>query len=181
MPSTRLFAPAVMLACALVAGDSLRAHPRNLTSVAHKSNAGQFLVDDWRLDVKRDAFSGDVICRLRSRDGAALYVQNAIGFCFGRKARVMQASFRIDDGQVMRWRDQLPELARLRVSLNGRDMSSPTDGIVWLPAAMLDGARTVSVQPRPGASPKTFSLAGLAELLGTDDARNCISAGQFVQ
>ena len=170
-----------MLACVLAGHRPATAHPRHLDSTGTQKDGRKISADIWRLAVHTDAFSGETVCRLNSRDGRITYIRDAIGFRFGRRSNVMRAWFRVDDSPALRWRDQMPELARLRVVLSGRDMSSPTEGIVWLPAHVLDGARTIAIQPRPRAEPRTFSLAGLAKLLATDEAADCMSSGLFVQ
>lgn len=134
---------------------------------------------DWRLTIATDRFSGDVACPLRANDGKAFYVGGAVGFQFGRHADVMEAWLRVDAGTVMRWRDQLPELARLRVAIDGRDMSKPTDGIVWLPSALIVEAGSVAIQRKFGQTPRRFSLNGFAALLASAHEQGCRPEARF--
>ncbi|MEJ7928199.1 hypothetical protein WG908_15740 [Sphingobium sp. AN641] len=131
----------------------------------------------WQLDIRTDRFSGDVVCRLRGK--RLLYLSGAVGFRFGHRASVMDAWVRIDNGPAMRWRDQLPELARLRVPIDGADMDVPTDGIVWLPAQLIDNAGIVAIQPVPGKGARSFDIAGFRELLAAGRRAGCDPEARF--
>ncbi len=110
-----------------------------------------------------------------------VYVANAIGFRLGRDADILNAWVRIDDGTAFRWRDQLPELARLRVAIDGRDMDAPTDGIVWLPASLLEKARSVAIQSEPGKNPKIFVLDGWVALRDAARLAGCAPEARFIR
>ena len=149
---------------------------RSSQFVAHAYGLG-----DWRLVISRGKFSGDVACGMRSRTGDAVYVADALGFRFGQHLNVLNAGVRIDDGAPYRWRDDLPELARLRVALDGRDLDAPTDGIVWIPAAKLGHANRVTIQPRPDRHPRSFSLRGFAVLREAARRMGCAPEARFVR
>jgi len=140
-----------------------------------------FALGDWHLNIGKDRFSGDVRCRLRARNGRSLYVADAVGVRFGRRADVMGATLKIDGGQPVRYRDLLPELARLRVAIDGRDMDRPTGGVVWIPSSLLESAKRVAISPRPGAHPRYFSLRGFVALRESARALGCAPEGRFVR
>lgn len=178
MQNGLLVAPA-MLACLVMADGWALAHPRGPEgTIPHNSSAQsghRLRFGDWTLAWERDRFTSDVTCRIDARDDRISFGGSALGFHFGRGADVLRAAFRVDEGPVLRWRDELPELARLRVAISGRDMTSPTDGIVWIPADRLRDAAFVTIQPHPRAKPRTFRLRGLDAMLAQATERGCLS------
>ena len=136
---------------------------------------------DWRLNISRSRFSGEIFCRLRSRSNDVLYVANALGFRFGKHHNVMDAWVKIDGGAPYRWRDDLPELARLGVAIDGRNLDAPTDGIVWIPAAKLSEANRVTIQSRLRRHPRTFLLHGSAGLREIARTMGCEPEARFVR
>lgn len=157
-------------------GDHLSAHPRVLFLGKHASD-----IENWGLRVFRDDFSGDVRCRMRSKDGRILYLTDAFGFRFGSHADVMGAWVKIEGGNATRWREMFPELARLRVEIDGRNLDSPTDGIVWIPASKLRGVQKVAIQPRTGARAQEFSLQGFDEMHQRALAEGCTAEARFIR
>lgn len=152
---------------------ALAAPSRTIAPPLSHGHSGRPQAGYWSLSIVKDKFSGAVSCRLRSRGGKVIVRENAVGFRFKRHADVMHAAFRVDDRGVQSWRDVLPELARLRVPIDGRDMTAPTDGVVWLPVSMLEGAAIVRIQARPNTAPRTFSLAGFEEMRSRARALGC--------
>lgn len=146
-----------------------------------RSHSYRIALEGWRLHVATDPFSGSVACRLKATSGKMIYVAHAVGFRLGRHKDVTDAWVRIDGGEPFRWRDTLPELARMRVAIDGRDMASPTDGIVWLPAALLEKASRVDIQPAAGRRAKVFDLRGFAGLREMGRQRVCSPETRFVQ
>lgn len=140
----------------------------------------RYALGRWQLQIRTDRFSGDVRCRLRSRNDKMLYAAGAVGLHVGGHSEILETWFRVDGGEPLRWRDALPELARLRVPMAGRDMDRPTDGLIWLPADMLESAHKIAVMRRPGRRPKTFRLAGFAELREAAVRLGCMPDRRFV-
>jgi hypothetical protein len=95
----------------------------------------------WRIIVSKDAFAGTVRCRVEARHRGIFLSGDAVAFRVGRKADVLDALIRIDDGSPARWRDMLPDLARRWIPIDGRDLASPTDGLIWLPTEDLSRRR----------------------------------------
>lgn len=145
------------------------------------SHSYRINLEGWRLHVDTDPFSGDVACRLKTTSGKVIYVAHGLGFRLGRHKDVMDAWVRIDGGKPFRWRDTLPELARLRVAIDGRDMASPTDGIVWLPSALLEKAGRIDIQSAAGRRAKVFDLRGFAGLREMGRQRVCSPETRFVR
>jgi hypothetical protein len=146
-----------------------------------QSAKSRHALGDWTLRIARNRFSGSVVCRLRSRNGKILYVADALGFRFNKHLDVMNAWVRVDGGEPYRWRNDLPELARLDVAIDGRNLDAPTDGIVWIPAASLADASQVVIQPRADRSPRVFRLHGFAGLRDIGRALGCDPETQFVR
>jgi hypothetical protein len=145
-------------------------------TITEKRNLG-----DWRLIVSIDRFSNERTCSLRSRNGRMVYVANAIGFRLGQDVDIVHAFFRVDEGEPHRWRDQLPELARLKVAIDGRDMDRPTDDIVWLPVPLLQNARQVAIQGRPGKRARKFRLNDFVGLKEAADRAGCVAEARFAR
>jgi hypothetical protein len=135
---------------------------------------------DWRLTVLRSRFSGETTCRLRSRDGRAIYANGALGFRFRQHLDVTNAWYRLDGGAPHRWRDARPTLARLGIAIDGRAMDAPTDGIVWLPAAWLEAINRVDIQPVPGRKARSFHQRGFTGLREIARAAGCTSEQSFI-
>jgi len=135
----------------------------------------------WQLELIRDRFSDDTRCRLFAMRHDAFYLGDALAFDLRGSADVMAAWLRIDGGAPARWRDMLPELARLRVPIGGRDLARPTDGLVWVPAAMLANAHSVTIQPGFGKRPTTFLLEGFATLRQQATDLGCTARARFVR
>lgn len=178
----RMFVRALLLVAVGVAPSAAPAavHVLPLRKPSQVAKA-KHVLGDWQLLIARGRFSGDVACRLRSRNGKILYVANALGFRFGKHWDVMNAWVRIDGGAPYRWRDDLPELARLEVAIDGKNLDAPTDGIVWIPAERLADVRQVSIQPRPDKRPRAFRLHGFAGLRDIGRALGCAPETRFVR
>lgn len=173
----------------LLSGLALAAAPGAAPAAVHvplmprpsQSTKAKHVLGDWQLLIARSRFSGEVACRLRSRNGRILYVANALGFRFDKHMDVLNAWVRIDGGAPYRWRDDLPELARLEVAIDGRNLDAPTDGIVWIPSARLADVRQVSIQPRPDRRPRAFRLRGFSGLRDIARALGCAPETRFIR
>ncbi len=50
-----------------------------------------YKLGDWRLTVRKDRFSSDKQCRLRSKSHKIFYENGVVGFRFGRKTNTLEA------------------------------------------------------------------------------------------
>lgn len=112
---------------------------------------------DWRLTIATDRFSGERRCRLETRKGHFLYSRGTTAIRLSRLFNSSEAIIRIDGGAPIRWRDLIPEVARLdpgfASDLTGRQLP--------IPAEVLKNARVVAVSPAFGRRPRTYRIAGL--------------------
>jgi hypothetical protein len=170
--------PAFLALCvgAASAAGALPLLPRHPPVVRHRTDVG-----DWRLDISRNPFSGDVACRLRDRHGRAFYRQGALGFRFRRSWDVAEAVYRVDGGTVRAARDDLPELIRIGTPIDTGGIANATEGVVWIPAARLARANAVAVQPRPDRAVRIFRFRGFRGLYELAVARGCTPDSRFVR
>ena len=152
-----------------------------LVARSAKLEQRRYGLGDWRLNISRDQFSGDIACRMQSRDRNIVYVANALGFRFAKHLNTLDAWVKIDDAKAYRWRDDLPELARLGVAIDGRNLNAPTDGIVWIPVASLAEANRVAIQARPGRRPRIFSMRGFSSLRDSARTMGCAPEARFIR
>lgn len=131
----------------------------------------------WRLRVKQDSFFQEKHCTISYLRGKAAYRPDAVGFRFGRHAAILDAVARIDGGQPIRFRDLLPELARLGVAIEGHDVASFSDGLVWLPITLLDSAHEVTIAVGFGKPIKRFDVEGLDRLSAYARSEGCVMTG----
>jgi hypothetical protein len=157
-------APGLLIG-AVLAPQPLAAQPHETTTYRIPAARG------WRLNVDIDLFSGQMRCRLRAE--RMFVAAGAVAFQVGRRADVLDARIRIDDGEAILWRDMLPELARRRVAIGGRDVATPTDGLVWLPADMLRNAAEVAIQSGFGRRARKFRLEGFSASYDKALAKGC--------
>ena len=139
------------------------------------------VLGDWRLEIVKGKFSGDVACHLRAKGNRVFYVANALGFRFGKRLDTLGAWIRLDGGAPYRWRDDLPELARLGVAIDGRNLDAPTGGIIWIPAAKLAEVNRVQIQPRADKRARTYHLRGFAGLREIARGAGCAPETRFVR
>ena len=139
------------------------------------------VLGDWRLDIFKGRFSGDVACHLRSKDKRIFYVADALGFRFGKRLDTLGAWIRLDGGAAYRWRDDLPELARLGVAIDGRNLDAPTGGIIWIPTAKLAEVNRVQIQPRADKRARTYHLRGFAGLREIARTMGCAPETRFAR
>lgn len=150
--------------------------PRHPALDRHRTEAG-----DWRLDIARNRFSGDVECRLRARNRHSLYQGGAVGFRFSSRWDVSEAVYRVDDGPLRTWRDDQPELTRLRTPVETGGMDNPSRGIVWIPRELLADANRITIQPRRDRRARTFHFRGLRGLYELARERGCVPDSRFVR
>lgn len=138
-------------------------------------------LDDWRLDIARNRFSGAIACRLRARNARAFYRAGAVGFRFDPAWDVAQAVYRIDGGAPRAMRDDLPDLIALGVPLDRGGMENSGGGLVWIALATLRPATTIVIAPRPDGRPVTMHIRGMVGLHDLAVTRGCASDASFVE
>ena len=136
---------------------------------------------DWRLDIARDRFSGEIACRLRARDHKAFFRAGAVGFRFRSAWNVDQAVYRLDGGAPRAFRDDLPSLIARGVPLDRGGMDNASRGIVWVPFENLASANAIAIEPRSDRRAVTFHFRGLVALHEIAVARGCSPAIRFVE
>jgi hypothetical protein len=108
----------------------------------------------WRLSITRNTFSGGIACRVKAKDGKALYRMDAVGFSFPRGWDVSNAVYRVDGAAPHRSRGDLPELIARNAPVDRGPSDHAAQGIVWIPYEALQTTRAVTIQPRPDKSPR---------------------------
>jgi hypothetical protein len=116
----------------------------------------EFAVSAWRVAVKSDVFSGERRCRLALRNGEAAYAERAISFSVGRRFDISEATIRIDDGAVVRWRDLIPELAEGI----GDPLHYGASKRIPIPVRSIEGAERIAIQPAFGKKPRVYVVKG---------------------
>jgi len=135
---------------------------------------------DWKLRIVTGNFSRDVVCHLTDPKHHIVYAAGALGFHFRHHVNTLGAWMRVDGGPAQRWQDNLPELTRLRVPMDGPSLDNPTDSTVWVPATVLTDANRITIQPRENRTPRVFHLRGFAGLRDIARDAGCTPEGRFV-
>ena len=136
-----------------------------------------FKVQAWDAEVRTDAFTGAVTCRLRGRDVTVSH--GAAAFRFGRWVNTSEAVYRIDGGPAKSGRLAMNGVATLGVRTIGSNPNNVTGGLVHIPVAELADASRVAIRTGRDASPRTFDLKGLAAALNTEKQRGCDQTRAF--
>jgi hypothetical protein len=136
---------------------------------------------DWRLDIAHERFSGEIACRLRSRDHKSLYRAGAVGFRFKSRWDVAAAVYRVDHSEPRYSRDDLPDLIARGVPMDRGGMDNADAGIVWIPYEHLTRANAISIEPRRDRRAVTFHFRGLVALRDIALARGCTPESRFVE
>lgn len=153
----------------------------NLLEPYHSAVTRRFALDNWELRIQRNRFSGEVGCRLSARDHHGAYAGSAVAFYLGKHIDTTLATYRLDGGPALRWRDQMPELVRLGTPMDGPGLEDPTGGFVWLPLSTLQGVNRVVVQATPDRRPKAFLLRGFVQLLNFARSQGCPADQNYVR
>lgn len=165
------------LACAQLSACALPRIPllaRGAPIERSRTQAGE-----WQLKLSRDRFSGDVVCRLRTRDGKVRYQSGALAFHFSRKWDVHDAVYRIDGGEPRHWRDDLPELVKNGAPIDRGPLTNGSAGAVWIPAHLLESANRIAIQARPDRPPRVFRIGGFISMHELASARGCAPDSRF--
>lgn len=136
---------------------------------------------DWRLDIAHNRFSDELVCRLRARDGHAIYLAHAVGFRFKHGWDVANAVYRLDDGAPRQARDDLPELIVQGTPVDRGGMDNANGGIVWVPFARLAESDSIAIEARPDRAARVFHFRGLIGLHEIAVARGCTPDSRFVE
>lgn len=148
-------------------------HPK----ISHESTR----LGDWRLDIAKNSFSGEIVCRLRARNLKGFYSAGAVGFRFKHKWNVEDAVYRIDDGEPRAVRDDLSDLVARGVPLDRGNMENASGGVVWIPYERLAEADTITIEARSDRRAVTFHFRGLASLHDLAQERGCTPDSRFVE
>lgn len=141
------------------------------------SSRQRVAVADWRLAATVDRFSGERRCRLATRRGSVLYSRGVVIIRLSRLSDFTEAVIRVDGSAPIRWRNLIPELARLDPGFAiDRD-----PGIMPVPAQLLNGAALIEVSPAFGKRARAFRVAGLDEALEHAATLGCRSDAAFVR
>lgn len=129
----------------------------------------------WRVDYREDAFTGGRTCTVfagRTPGHAAVSLdRDRLVFHFSDTVETRDAWFRADDGPPRSAAARLlPKLYRYSRVAN---VDSGTGGLVFIPAAVLTGARFVDIRPNEGARAKRFDLSRLPDALAGARVRGC--------
>ena len=150
-------------------------------SKARQITSQKAALGDWQLKISRSIFSNEIVCHLRSKNKRVFYVADALGFRFGKRLDTLNAWVQIDGDPAYRWRDDLPELARLGVAIDARNLDAPTDGIIWIPVAKLADVNKIAIQPAPAKRVTLFRLRGFAGLHDIAQSKGCTPEARFVR
>ena len=131
-------------------------------------------IQHWAIEVDTHRFTGAKSCRLERE--RVSYRREALVFRFAEHIDTSGATYRIDAGTPQSAKADLVTLAKLGFALYSNDLDNPTGGIVRIPIARLESARSVWIQPRTDHYPVEFPIAGLAAALDSERAAGCTDA-----
>jgi hypothetical protein len=131
-------------------------------------------VAGWRLEVRRDRFTGESRCVLRKP--GVTYGVGLITFRFAADVDTANALLRTDTGPPRRVGLWAVEAAGLGARFDGPNLSNPSNGEVHVPAAELGSTRRVLIRPNERVAPRTFDVTGLSRAIEASKARGCDDA-----
>jgi hypothetical protein len=178
-----LFRPmvAALLVLGSVPSSSDAASLRHFWRHSSQTEAHNYGVGHWRLNIARDTFSGAISCHLANDTNTIVYAAGALGFEIGHHTNALTSWVKTDDQPAVRWTDYLPELTRLGVPFDGARLDNPTDSIIWVPALALNDQSRIAIQPRTGKRPRVYFLQGFSVLRDSARALGCAPEGRFVR
>lgn len=135
------------------------------------------VLGDWRLTIASDRFSGERRCRLGTRKGQVRYARGTVAVRLSRIFDPSETVIRVDGGIPVRWRDLIPELARLDPSFSIDSGSRQ----LLIPSGMVKNAQVVAVAPAFGKPPRAYRVAGLGEAMERAVAYGCRPDAAFVR
>jgi hypothetical protein len=134
-------------------------------------------IGHWRLTVAADRFSGERRCRLVTRKGTATYSRGIVAVRLPRIANRSEAVIRVNGGAPTRWRDLIPELARLDPGF----ASDRDPRVLPVPAELLKDAPWVHISPAYGKRARAYRIAELDPALERAIALGCRPDAAFVR
>jgi len=105
-----LAAAAICAAVSGCAGPRVPFTHRHPPTSRHREEAG-----DWRLEIRRDKFTGEIACRLYARKHKAIFLGGAVAFRFHKDWNTGRAIYRLDGHAPRHWREDITELIRIGV------------------------------------------------------------------
>jgi hypothetical protein len=128
---------------------------------------------DWHLRIRRDDFSHQTRCTLRT--GKLRYQRNAIGFVTHAGTATEAAWYSIDGRIPRAWADVYPVLYSDGVQLEQGGIDDPTRGVVWLPAAEIAGADRVAIEVRKDGHQRVlrYRMRGFAAMHSAAERLGC--------
>jgi hypothetical protein len=174
----RSFVPVLAAICAALSGCAGMHEP--LIHRGPPIARSHTIVGDWRLDMRRDRFTGEIACRLLARNHKAFFAAGAVAFRFPDTWNTGRAIYRVDSGELRRWREDLPELTRIGAPIERGGVDNPSKGLVWIPLRRLEEASSIAIEARPDRAPVTFHFRGLHGLYQAAVERGCSPDSRFV-
>lgn len=141
-----------------------------------QTDTSRYVIPAWHVDATRDRFTQKMVCRVyqgRRRDPDVTYQRETLAFQFGRGRNTTNADFKVDGAASRPWTAVYPALVANGATLPGRSLTNPTDGMVILPAALLDNASTVTIRPTQTSKPKIFSVSGFSDAVRSAQRLGC--------
>jgi len=170
-----LAAAAICVVASGCAGPRVPFTHRNPPTARHREEAS-----DWRLEIRRDKFTGEIACRLYARKHKAFFLGGAVAFRFDKDWNTGRAIYRLDGDAPRHWREDLPELIRIGAPFERGGIDNPGQGLVWIPYSRLEEANSIAIEARPDRAPVTFHFRGLKGLYRSAVDQGCSPDSRFV-
>ena len=139
----------------------------------------QFNDRGWTLIVVQDNFSKTTVCRLRGFKGHAAFINGAFAFRVSEPAFAANATIRIDGGDPIALRDEIPALMARGIPVDSIAVDGLGNDRIWVTAEQVGAGQSLVVQPRIGGRLTRYSLQGYATLREAAARRGCTDVGQF--
>jgi hypothetical protein len=125
----------------------------------------------WTLTVRRDRFTDEKSCIVRSR--GVRYRDGVLTFQFGPSVDTANAVYRLDNGAARSVGAVAVESAGRGASFLTSNTSNPSAGLVRLPVSEVQGHQGVAIRPSAKARVRNFSLVGFDVALTAAGAKGC--------
>jgi hypothetical protein len=133
----------------------------------------------WTLIVVQNAFSDQTVCRLRGYRGRAAYINGAFAFDLSEPAFIGNATARIDGGDPVVLRDEIPALMARGVVVDAIRVDGLGNDRVWITEERVGDGRQIVLQPRIGGWLSRYNLQGYTALRATAEHAGCTDEAQF--
>jgi hypothetical protein len=120
----------------------------------------------WRVHVVHDSFTGEVSCRISTRN--AVVLGSDLVLHLGMGVDTTAALYRVDGGVVQ---DAFPTRAPWQDP--AADFGNPSAGLVPAPLKTVVGAKFIWVRASDRLPARRFDVAGLGEALASAAAQSC--------